>query len=106
MIESEFVKHHTADIFFLLSTSGVIDGLCAKCQIRLYISLPSTVTFSKQLQQHMLEAVNYYHNAFHLGCYSSPRSASVCSIKLKIGMFYHMNNIFDRPFFKYLSLGP
>ena len=24
----------------------------------------------------MLEAVNYYHKAFHLGCRSSPRSAS------------------------------
>ena len=24
----------------------------------------------------LLPAVNYYHKAFHLGCYSSPRSAS------------------------------
>ena len=38
------------------------------------------------LLQHLLPAVNYYHKALHLGCCSSPRSASAKSYSIKNGM--------------------
>ena len=38
----------------------------------------TTKTISLYVYVYVLEAVNYYHKAFHLICCSSPRSASVC----------------------------
>ena len=39
------------------------------------------ITISQSTPSWMLPAVNYYHKALHLGCCSSPRSASVSFIK-------------------------
>ena len=50
----------------------------------------------------LLEAVNYYHKVLHLGCCSSPRSASVMAVLLFISLFCIASKVINLKWFNTL----